>query len=37
MPGQNYTGTHGCVDVPAPVAAWLYAWAPVGTIGQVVP
>ncbi len=36
-PGQDYTGTHGCVNVPPNVAAWLYNWAPVGTIVQVVP
>ena len=36
-PGQNNTGTHGCVNVPASVAAWLYTWAPIGTVLQVVP
>jgi hypothetical protein len=36
-PGQNTTGTHGCVNVPPDVAAWLYDWAPVGTVVQVVP
>lgn len=35
-PGQNYTGTHGCVNVPSDVAYKLYQWAPVGTIVQVV-
>jgi hypothetical protein len=24
-------GSHGCVHVPGPMMAWLYAWAPVGT------
>lgn len=24
-------GSHGCVHLPASAAAWLYAWAPVGT------
>lgn len=36
-PGQNTTGTHGCVNVPPAVAAWLYQWAPVGTVVQIVP
>jgi lipoprotein-anchoring transpeptidase ErfK/SrfK len=30
-PGQDRTGTHGCVNVPAAFAAWLARWAPVGT------
>jgi lipoprotein-anchoring transpeptidase ErfK/SrfK len=30
-PGQNYTGTHGCVNVPENVTRELYAWAPIGT------
>ncbi|MDQ2743646.1 MAG: L,D-transpeptidase family protein [Chloroflexota bacterium] len=34
-PGQNYTGSHGCINVPADVAQRLYAWAPVGTVVQV--
>lgn len=36
-PGQNNTGTHGCINVRPDIAAWLYAWAPVGTVVQVVP
>jgi hypothetical protein len=36
-PGTNYTGTHGCVNVPADVAQKLFAWAPVGTVVEVVP
>ncbi|HZU13251.1 MAG TPA: L,D-transpeptidase family protein [Chloroflexota bacterium] len=35
-PGQNYTGTHGCVNVPESVMKQLYAWAQVGTVVQVV-
>jgi lipoprotein-anchoring transpeptidase ErfK/SrfK len=35
-PGQNYTGTHGCINVPADVAQKLFAWAPIGTVVQVV-
>lgn len=30
-PGGNQTGTHGCVNVPTPTMAELYAWAPAGT------
>jgi len=36
-PGQDLTGTHGCVNVPATMAAWLAGWAPVGTAVVVVP
>lgn len=36
-PGQNLTGTHGCINTPTAFAAWLYDWAPVGTVLQVVP
>ena len=36
-PGQDLTGTHGCVNVPAAMAAWLAGWAPVGTAVVVVP
>jgi hypothetical protein len=36
-PGQNFTGTHGCINVPSDVAAKLFAWAPVGTLVEVVP
>jgi len=31
IPGGNYTGTHGCVNVPLSEEATLYAWAQVGT------
>ena len=27
----GYSGSHGCVNVPVADAAWLYAWAPLGT------
>ena len=30
------TGSHGCVNISLNAAAWLYAWAPVGTTVQVV-
>jgi hypothetical protein len=36
-PGQNYTGTHGCVNVPGDVMPWLYNWAPIGTVVDIVP
>ena len=36
-PGQNYTGTHGCVNVPLAAEARLFNWATVGTVVQVVP
>ncbi|HEX4207957.1 MAG TPA: L,D-transpeptidase family protein [Ktedonobacteraceae bacterium] len=29
-------GTHGCVCMPIPAAAWLYNWAPVGTTVKIV-
>ncbi len=35
-PGSNYTGTHGCVNVPANVAKELFAWTQPGTIVQIV-
>jgi lipoprotein-anchoring transpeptidase ErfK/SrfK len=35
-PGQNYTGTHGCVNVPSSAMQTLYAWARIGTVVQVV-
>jgi lipoprotein-anchoring transpeptidase ErfK/SrfK len=35
-PGQNYTGTHGCVNVPSDVARRLFAWAQIGTAVQIV-
>jgi len=36
-PGQDLTGTHGCVNVPPAIAERLYNWAPSGTAVQVVP
>lgn len=36
-PGGNYTGTHGCVNIPFPAAQKLFKWAPIGTEVQVVP
>lgn len=36
-PGQNYTGSHGCVNVPLAAEQQLYPWATIGTIVQVVP
>jgi hypothetical protein len=36
QPGNNYTGTHGCVNTPADVAQRLFQWAPIGTVVQVV-
>lgn len=30
-------GSHGCVGMPVNVAAWLYHWAPIGTIVQINP
>lgn len=35
-PGQNYTGTHGCVNTPLGPMAQLYAWTPMGTPVKVV-
>jgi lipoprotein-anchoring transpeptidase ErfK/SrfK len=29
--GAQETGSHGCVNMPTPAGAWLYAWAPYGT------
>jgi lipoprotein-anchoring transpeptidase ErfK/SrfK len=34
-PGSNYTGTHGCVNVPPGVASRLFNWVQVGTVVQV--
>lgn len=31
------TGTHGCVTMPLKTAAWLYNWAPIGTLVQINP
>lgn len=36
-PGQDLTGSHGCVNVPLAAEKLLYAWAPTGTAVQVVP
>ncbi len=36
-PGRDYTGTHGCVNVPPAAAQQLYSWATIGTVVQVVP
>ena len=36
-PGSNYTGTHGCINVPANVAQELFSWVRLGTVVQVVP
>ncbi len=36
-PGGNYTGTHGCTNVPYAIMAQLYNWASVGTLIQIVP
>ena len=36
-PGSNYTGTHGCINVPANVAQELFGWTQLGTVVQVVP
>jgi uncharacterized protein YraI len=30
-------GTHGCIAMPLNAAAWLYYWAPIGTLVQVNP
>ncbi|MGH2532283.1 MAG: L,D-transpeptidase [Thermomicrobiales bacterium] len=31
------TRSHGCVNLPLDVAAWLYAWTPIGTTVLIVP
>ena len=31
IPGSPETGSHGCVNTPLAMAAFLYGWAPVGT------
>ena len=33
--GQS-DGSHGCVETPTSAAAWLYNWAPVGTLVEVI-
>jgi len=35
-PGQNYTGTHGCVKVPTTTMQPLFQWATIGTVVEVV-
>jgi len=35
-PGQTYTGTHGCVNVPLTMMQPLFAWATIGTVVEVV-
>ena len=35
-PGQNYTGTHGCVNTPLAPMTQLYSWTPMGTPVKVV-
>lgn len=30
-PDYYYNGSHGCVNMPVPSAAWLYGWADIGT------
>jgi lipoprotein-anchoring transpeptidase ErfK/SrfK len=30
-PGTQIDGTHGCVNLPTDVAAWMWNWAPIGT------
>jgi lipoprotein-anchoring transpeptidase ErfK/SrfK len=35
-PGSNYTGTHGCVNVPPDIARDLFGWVQIGTVVQVV-
>ncbi len=34
--GTHETGSHGCVEVPTPAGAWLYQWAPAGTVIRIV-
>ena len=29
------SGSHGCISMPLSAAAWLYAWAPIGTMVQI--
>jgi lipoprotein-anchoring transpeptidase ErfK/SrfK len=37
QPGSNFTGTHGCTNVPLTTMAELYTWANLGTMIQIVP
>lgn len=36
MPGTNYGGTHGCVNVPYAAERFLYFWAPNGILVHIV-
>jgi hypothetical protein len=36
VPGQSYTGTHGCINVPPAIMPALFAWALSGTVVQIV-
>jgi hypothetical protein len=36
-PGGNYTGTHGCTNVPLAIMGQIFDWADVGTLIKVVP
>ncbi|GAC1395043.1 MAG: hypothetical protein NVSMB65_13900 [Chloroflexota bacterium] len=36
-PGQDYTGTHGCVAVPPAVMPTLFTWTTTGTPVQIIP
>jgi lipoprotein-anchoring transpeptidase ErfK/SrfK len=31
MFGSGVRMSHGCINLPLGSAAWLYAWAPIGT------
>jgi hypothetical protein len=35
-PGGNYTGTHGCTNVPYNIMARIFDWADIGTLIQIV-
>jgi lipoprotein-anchoring transpeptidase ErfK/SrfK len=37
QPGTNYGGTHGCVNMPPGPAEFLFGWAQIGTVVQIVP
>ncbi len=37
QPGTNYGGTHGCINIPSSPMTFLYGWAQVGTVVDVVP
>jgi hypothetical protein len=36
QPGTNYGGTHGCVNVPLKAERWLYHWAGIGTVVDII-